>query len=106
RPSRWCSSIPAGPRDENSWASEVTMRSIRVGVIGCGYWGPNLVRNFARHPHSEVQAVCDMRYERAMLVGAEYRMPMVTDDPAKPIASPEVHLVMRYSAPTSIARDR
>src|SRR5437879_3569936 len=70
------------------------MRSIRVGVIGCGYWGPNLVRNFARHPHSAVQAVCDMRYERAMRVGAEYRIPMVTDDPAKLIASSEVDLVV------------
>ena len=27
---------------------------VRVGVIGCGYWGPNLVRNFARHPESRV----------------------------------------------------
>src|SRR3989475_1104510 len=70
------------------------MRSIRVGVIGCGYWGPNLVRNFARHPYSEVEAVCDMRYERAMLVGAEYRIPMVTDDPAKLIANSELDLVV------------
>src|SRR5439155_12943122 len=67
---------------------------IRVGVIGCGYWGPNLVRNFARHPQSEVQAVCDMRYERAMRVGAEYRIPMVSDDPAKLIASSDVDLVV------------
>ena len=58
------------------------MRSIRVGAVGCGYWGPNLVRNFARNPYSEVEAVCDMRYERAVRVGAEYRIPMVTDDPA------------------------
>src|SRR3989442_2368354 len=70
------------------------MRSIRVGVIGCGYWGPNLVRNFARHPYSEVEAVCDMRYERAMLVGAEYRIPMVTDDPAKLIATSDLDLVV------------
>src|SRR5437879_4180344 len=70
------------------------MRSIRVGIIGCGYWGPNLVRNFARHPHSEVEAVCDMRYERAMRVGAEYRIPMVTDDPAEMIANPNVDLIV------------
>ena len=70
------------------------MGSIRVGVIGCGYWGPNLVRNFARHPNSEVEAVCDMRYERAMRVGAEYRIPMVTDDPAEVWANPEVDLVV------------
>src|SRR6266850_2066391 len=40
-------------------------RAIRVGVIGCGYWGPNLVRNFARHAGSQVQAVCDRQFERA-----------------------------------------
>ena len=57
----------------------MTARSTRVGVIGCGYWGPNLVRNFARNPGSQVQAVCDMRYERAARVAAEYRIPTVTD---------------------------
>lgn len=30
-----------------------------VGVIGCGYWGPNLVRNFATLDSCEVKAVCD-----------------------------------------------
>lgn len=30
-----------------------------VGVIGCGYWGPNLVRNFASLDSCEVKAVCD-----------------------------------------------
>src|SRR5256885_4004990 len=70
------------------------MKSIRVGVIGCGYWGPNLVRNFARNPHSAVEAVCDMRYERAVRAGAEYRIPMVTDDPAKLLGNPEVDLIV------------
>jgi predicted dehydrogenase len=57
------------------------MRPVRVGVIGCGYWGPNLVRNFARHPGSRVEAVCDVRYERAARVGAEYRVAKITDRP-------------------------
>src|SRR5216110_3595301 len=72
----------------------MTMRSIRVGIIGCGYWGPNLVRNFARNPHSAVEAVCDMRYERAMRAGAEYRIPMVTDDPAELCTSPDLDLIV------------
>jgi predicted dehydrogenase len=55
------------------------MNPVRVGIIGCGYWGPNLVRNFARHPDGLVQAVCDTRYERAVRVAAEYRIPTVTD---------------------------
>ena len=55
------------------------MRGVRVGVIGCGYWGPNLVRNFVRHPLSQVEAVCDVRYERAARLGSEYHIPTVTD---------------------------
>ncbi len=55
------------------------MRAVRVGAIGCGYWGPNLVRNFARHPLARVEAVCDMRYERAVRTGTEYRVPTITD---------------------------
>jgi predicted dehydrogenase len=37
---------------------------IRVGVIGYGYWGPNLVRNFMAAPGSAVTRVCDLREER------------------------------------------
>jgi predicted dehydrogenase len=37
---------------------------INVGVIGYGYWGPNLVRNFMEVPGSTVVAVCDLRSER------------------------------------------
>jgi len=37
---------------------------IKVGVIGYGYWGPNLVRNFIAAPGSLVTRVCDMREER------------------------------------------
>src|SRR5687767_2947422 len=37
---------------------------IRVGVIGYGYWGPNLVRNFMAAPGSAVMRVCDLREER------------------------------------------
>jgi len=32
---------------------------IRIGVIGYGYWGPNIVRNFHAHDGSEVVLVCD-----------------------------------------------
>ncbi len=32
---------------------------ITVAVVGCGYWGPNLIRNFMRCPETELQWVCD-----------------------------------------------
>ena len=69
-------------------------RAVRVGVIGCGYWGPNLVRNFARHPHSEMVAVCDARYERASRVGAEYRIPTITDRAEELLKAPDLDLIV------------
>jgi predicted dehydrogenase len=30
-----------------------------IGVAGCGYWGPNLIRNFDRLPDARVVALCD-----------------------------------------------
>jgi predicted dehydrogenase len=35
------------------------MQKIQVGIVGCGYWGPNLIRNFSACPATEVAAVCD-----------------------------------------------
>ena len=32
---------------------------LRIGVIGYGYWGPNVVRNFAMQPDCRVTAICD-----------------------------------------------
>jgi predicted dehydrogenase len=37
---------------------------IAVGVVGCGYWGPNLLRNFKTLPNCQVKAICDAREER------------------------------------------
>jgi predicted dehydrogenase len=43
-----------------------------LGVIGYGYWGPNLVRNFAEVPGCQLVAVSDMRAERLAAVRARY----------------------------------
>ena len=45
---------------------------IRVGVIGYGYWGPNLVRNFMEAPGSTVATVCDLNSERLDLLKNRY----------------------------------
>ena len=37
---------------------------MKVGVIGYGYWGPNLVRNFHQSGSTKVVAVSDVRQER------------------------------------------
>ena len=37
---------------------------ISVGVVGCGYWGPNLARNFQSLPNCTLKGVCDTSEER------------------------------------------
>ncbi len=48
------------------------MGTIRVGVIGCGYWGPNLIRNFSSCPATEVVAVCDADPARLEAIGRHF----------------------------------
>ena len=48
---------------------------IGVAVIGYGYWGPNLVRNFWEVPGARLVSVCDLRSER--LAGVRSRYPAV-----------------------------
>jgi len=69
-----------------------------VGVIGCGYWGPNLVRNFRSLPDCEVHAVCDVNEERLRHMQSvypeikglsDYRMLLGPDGPdAVAVAAP------------------
>jgi predicted dehydrogenase len=39
-------------------------KQITVGVVGCGYWGPNLVRNFRSLPNCHLKTMCDVSEER------------------------------------------
>jgi predicted dehydrogenase len=49
---------------------------IRFGVIGYGYWGPNLVRNFAELPDAAVAAVADL--DSRKLEAVRRRFPSIT----------------------------
>src|SRR3982750_2642285 len=45
---------------------------IRIGVIGYGYWGPNLVRNFAETPGANVVAVADLDLSKLAVLQRRY----------------------------------
>ena len=45
---------------------------ISLGVVGCGYWGPNLVRNFKTLPNCRVKAMCDVNEARLKHMRAVY----------------------------------
>lgn len=46
--------------------------AVKVGIIGCGYWGPNLIRNFISDEGSEVVCCCDRDPERLKAVQTQY----------------------------------
>lgn len=67
---------------------------IRVAVIGFGYWGPNLVRNFSEIRGAHVVAVSDLRPERLNLAVSRYPVLKVTPDFQDLIDDPEVDAVV------------
>jgi predicted dehydrogenase len=46
--------------------------SISIGVVGCGYWGPNLIRNFAENESAELRWVCDKDARHLSKVARRY----------------------------------
>jgi predicted dehydrogenase len=48
------------------------MDRIRIGIVGCGYWGPNLIRNFSSCTQTEVVAVCDASPARLEAIGRNF----------------------------------
>jgi len=39
-------------------------KAITVGVVGCGYWGPNLIRNLRQLPDCHLRVICDASNQR------------------------------------------
>lgn len=56
------------------------MNNIRVGVVGCGYWGPNLIRNFVEIPNSDLVAIAELDAERRAFIKTRYPHITVTED--------------------------
>jgi predicted dehydrogenase len=67
---------------------------IRIGVIGYGYWGPNIVRNFSEVSGCQVSAVSDMRADRLALVRARYPGVRTYADPNELVADRRVDAVV------------
>ena len=59
-----------------------TLVTIGVGIIGYGYWGPNLLRNFAERDDVTVRACADLSPERRALAGQRHPGVRITADAA------------------------
>lgn len=56
------------------------MAKLRIAVIGAGYWGPNLARNFGASAEWELAAVCDIDEDRARALADRVGGPDVYTD--------------------------
>jgi predicted dehydrogenase len=66
---------------------------INVGVIGYGYWGPNIVRNLHGGDATRVEAVCDMNPGALARVRKTYPGVKTCTDPAEILNSPTIDAV-------------
>lgn len=65
----------------------VDRRQLQIGVIGCGYWGPNLIRNFDTMVGADLAAVADMAAERRAWVSRHFQQARVYRDHRELLAS-------------------
>jgi predicted dehydrogenase len=91
--------------DRQDWDQAVPqdaegVEPVRVGVIGYGYWGPNLVRNFAESPSSEVAQVADVRRERLAPIERRYPGVLTTTDYRDLLKDPSIDAIV-ISTPIS-----
>lgn len=68
-------------------------RPLRVGVIGLGYWGPNLVRVIQELPEAEATWICDVNPESLIRVGRRYPAAQKTRQVARVLADREVDAI-------------
>lgn len=53
---------------------------IKIGVIGCGYWGPNLIRNLYELENCQLVSVCDTREDRLSYIRRKFNGLHTTTD--------------------------
>lgn len=66
---------------------------INIGIIGYGYWGPNIVRNFNGLDETKVVAVCDSNQAAMSRARKAYPQITVTRDCDDILTSPEIDAV-------------
>jgi predicted dehydrogenase len=66
---------------------------VKFGVIGYGYWGPNVVRNLDRLETAEVVGVCDKSPASRKKVAKAYPDVLVTEDSAELMSSPDIDAI-------------
>src|SRR5207302_5380824 len=64
------------------------MGATTIGVVVCGYWGPNLLRNFAENEAAELRWICDLDETRLTAMARRYPSVQSTGDYRRLLADP------------------
>jgi predicted dehydrogenase len=76
-----------------SRSSKHSSNLVRVGVIGYGYWGPNIVRNLASLDRCRLTAICDRNPAAVQRAGRLYPAAQLTTDMSEVLNSPDIDAV-------------
>lgn len=83
---------------------KTSAKPIRVGVVGFGYWGPNLVRNVDRLADAQLVAACDLSEANLAKIAALYPEVETTTDLDRLLADYDLDaVVVATSAPSHYA---
>lgn len=77
------------------------MQPVRTALVGLGYWGPNLLRNFSAQPECAMAWACDLQEENIAKAKAHYPAPRYTTKLEEVLTDPEVELVLVATPPKS-----
>lgn len=69
-------------------------KQITVGLVGLGYWGPNLVRNLRSLPDCRVKTICDLNEERIRHLRTLYPEVAGETDYQKMVNDPEIDAIV------------
>jgi predicted dehydrogenase len=85
--------IAVKTRESNAKHEQRGEVMVKFGVVGYGYWGPNVVRNLDRLETAEVVAVCDKSPASRKKVAKAYPHVLVTEDSAELMSSPDIDAI-------------
>ncbi|MBT3306243.1 MAG: Gfo/Idh/MocA family oxidoreductase [Alphaproteobacteria bacterium] len=70
------------------------IQEIGVGLVGYGYWGPNLARNFSRQDNCTLIAICELDQDRLDHASRDFPNTHITDTYQDILSNPDIHAVL------------
>lgn len=65
-----------------------------IGLIGYGYWGPNLARNFAAQTDCELLGICELNSSRAEIARRHHQQAWLTQDYHDLLKDDDIHVIV------------